>query len=183
MICNCSKEDIAIINSQLGRAPEGIIEATKRCVYGFPQVIMVFPYIDGRGLFPTLYWLTCPHLRKSVANLENNGFIAAFRDMIIENCDFRDKLISCDKLYREERVKIVKHLDEDGRVSQKDLALLSEVGIGGCKDTLMVRCLHMHVAHYLASGDNPIGEKCIDNLTTCEKGIYCDDLYCNKKLS
>ncbi|MDY6895845.1 MAG: DUF501 domain-containing protein, partial [Thermotogota bacterium] len=52
-----SKEDLIIIEKQLGRCVSNVLTIEKRCIYGYPQVIKSFPLKDGKP-FPTLYWLT-----------------------------------------------------------------------------------------------------------------------------
>jgi len=45
-----------------------------RCSHGYPQVLRVRPLIDGKP-FPTLYWLSCPHLVGDVDRLEADDWI------------------------------------------------------------------------------------------------------------
>ena len=57
---------------------------------------------------------------------------------------------------------------------------LTSTGIGGCRDDTNIRCLHMHVAHFLAQkgvggggGENLIGRWTVEWLV--EKGLWRED--------
>ena len=74
-----SDDDRSLIALQLGREARGLLGIGLRCKYGHPQVIVNRPVsieIADINVFPTLFWLTCPYLRKAVARLESEGWIA-----------------------------------------------------------------------------------------------------------
>lgn len=52
--------------------------------------------------------------------------------------------------------------------------ILEKVGTGGIRDFSKVKCLHLHLADYLADVGNPVGET-VWNLI--EKK-FCDDVFC-----
>ncbi|MGD9676037.1 MAG: DUF501 domain-containing protein, partial [Candidatus Bipolaricaulia bacterium] len=64
-------DDLVVIARQIGRTPRGVDGVALRCRFGCPQVVVVHPVVDGTP-FPTLYWLTCPHLRQAVSALESD---------------------------------------------------------------------------------------------------------------
>ena len=48
-----------------------MVDVAKYCLAGHPQVITSYPIRwrpDGPEIFPTLYWLTCPALRRHVSS-------------------------------------------------------------------------------------------------------------------
>ena len=42
--------------------------------------------------------------------------------------------------------------------------MLRECGVGGLRVPEQVKCLHLHYAHFLATGDNLVGEWCENEL-------------------
>ena len=141
--------DLEVVERQLGRKIDNFRRVVKRCKWGFPMVIESFPEKNGKP-FPTLYWLTCPHLRKEVSKLESDGWIRKFQEMIQKDGTFRERLMKAHLQVMMEREKLV----EDEEI--KDV--LREVGSGGIRDLTKVKCLHLHLADFLSGVDNPIGE-------------------------
>jgi hypothetical protein len=160
--------DRAILAGQLGREPRGRIEVEVRCSHGFPQVIRVFPLLDRRP-FPTLFWLTCPHLCREVARLEAGGWIHELETRLAQDVRLRERLFAAHRGYIDERRRL---LDE---ATSEDVGLIGiraredwrARGIGGIADWNRLKCLHLHVAHSLARG-NPIGEVVLDTLASVE---------------
>lgn len=100
------------------------------------------PVLEDGAPFPTLYWLTCPMLNKRVSTLESEGALTELTGVLQEDASLRARLAAALTRYRSRR-------DEH--------AVIAESGgpPGGGPDR--VKCLHAHVAHELAGGDNPIG--------------------------
>ncbi len=113
------------------------------------MVIESFPEKDGKP-FPTLYWLTCPHLRKKVSKLESEGWIKRFEEIIQKDENFKERLVRAHLQIREKRESLIK--DESIR------KVLQRVGSGGIRNLTRVKCLHLHLADFLAGIDNPVGE-------------------------
>jgi len=141
-------DDLKVVKRQLGKDIYNFRRVIRRCSRGFPVVIESFPEKEGKP-FPTLHWLTCPYLRKGVSKLESNGWIKKFEEMVQKDKDFRKSLIKAHLQVKEKREKLTK--DEAIR------ALLKNVGSGGIRDLTKVKCLHLHLADFLAGVDNPIG--------------------------
>jgi Protein of unknown function (DUF501) len=53
--------------------------------------------------FPTLYWLTCPHLSRAVGDLERQGFLQVVQDHIQRNQTLAARLMTCHYEYAKER--------------------------------------------------------------------------------
>ena len=87
-----SLEDQRIISSQIGREARGVIGIPRRCVYGYPQVVTVYPLINSTP-FPTIYWLTCPYLHREIAVLEATGMIARLERAIATDHELRERLL------------------------------------------------------------------------------------------
>lgn len=158
-------DDAAVVAWQLGRAPRGTWRVASRCSFGYPTCIITAPLIEGGEPFPTLYYLTCPHLVAEVSHLESAGFLEALRTMIAADESLASRLLDADDLYRKARAR------EAGGVDPTP-----QVGIAGQRDPLAIKCLHAHVAAHVAGIADPIGERAIADLSAectdrrCEEG-------------
>lgn len=147
-----SDPDARTLAWQLGRPARGRWRIVSRCSYGAPVVIATAPAL-GEAPFPTLYYLTCPHLVAEVAAVESAGGCERWREALTVDPDLAARLRNADVTYREARAA------EGGGV---DAA--AGVGIAGERDVLGVKCLHAHVAAYLAGIQDPIGESLLMDL-------------------
>lgn len=159
-----------IIEKQLKRKPLGVRRVVLRCEHNFPVVIQNSCEIDGKP-FPTLFWLVCPKLCKEISRLEAQGWIDRFERMINEDQEFA-------KAYVEAHMRVKKLRDE--LLTNENLReILSHVGSGGIQDLKTVKCLHLHVADYLAGIDNPVGSKVFEMIDEpfCQKDrVVCREL-------
>ncbi len=147
--------DLEAIGRQLGRRPRGVTGIPVRCSYGFPQVIRVHPIVEGRP-FPTLYWLTCPHLVKAIDRLEAEGWISRLEQKLAVDDALCGKLVRAHDRYVDDRMRQTADRDVKTPGRPEFAASLRDRGIGGIADRRWLKCLHLHVAHALAD-DNPIG--------------------------
>ena len=142
------------IISQLGRKPQGSFVIDKFCPWGYPMVIKNHPH-EG-SILPTLYWLTCPYIVKIVSRMEAKGLVGEYDNRLIEDQEFRLALEKAHKSYAFERSKLI---DRDAKLPKGIIDRLLNSGIGGSENKEGVKCLHMHLAHFLATGKNPIGKE------------------------
>ncbi|MBP7726282.1 MAG: DUF501 domain-containing protein [Candidatus Bipolaricaulis sp.] len=152
--------DLDTIRWQLGRPPAGALAVACRCPYGHPQVVLTHP-LHRRGaeftVFPTLFWLSCPFLVTAVGRLESGGAVKRFEARLATDPDLAARYAAAHDAYRRERLSLL---------SREEREFLSRVGAGGRLETGIaglgsphrVKCLHAHLAHFLARGGNPIGE-------------------------
>lgn len=112
--------------------------------------------------FPTLYWLTCPWIAEGAAREESTGATARWVERARSEPDLSAALVAADAALRDAR------RDESGGSDP-----CASVGIGGQRDPLGVKCLHVHAAAFLAGIDDPIGRAVIE--TT---GDACPDERC-----
>lgn len=151
-----SLADERVITGQLRRRPRGLRGVERRCRYGYPQVVLVYPLIEGKP-FPTIFWLTCPFLTKAIDHLEADGWIKRMEGLLEEDEALAARLQEAHHAYIAERYSL---LTEEDRGYLKEAGILKsllERGIGGSANFKRVKCLHLHVAHALARA-NPIGE-------------------------
>ncbi len=139
-----------IVERQLGRKVKNFLRVVRWCSRGKPIVIESLPEKNGKP-FPTLYWLTCPHLRREVSRLEEKGLIREFEKKIEMDPSFREELLRAHEEVKRRRRELVK--------TEWIREVLEKVGSGGVKDLTKVKCLHLHLADFLAGVNNPIGRE------------------------
>jgi hypothetical protein len=125
--------------------------------------------------FPTLYWLTCPHVSKAISELERQGYVRTFQDRLENNKALTNEWWECHEEYANERWNILsgtdqcwllqeEHGDDENekkkRQSMKDILQYSGVAgtdHRGLRESIAldrenfiasVKCLHSHYAHY-----------------------------------
>ncbi len=145
---------------QLGRPPTGALAVARRCPYGYPQVVLTHPLHrteTGFVVFPNLFWLTCPFLVAEVARLESAGGVQRYEARLLADPNLARAYASAHDAYRRERSALLS--PEDREFLQQVGALdRLETGIAGLGNPRRVKCLHAQLAHFLARGENPIGE-------------------------
>ncbi len=171
-----SVNDLRIIARQLGRAPRGVRGIALRCPYGYPQVIVVHPIVDGKP-FPTMFWLTCPLLSKEIDRLEAGGMIAELEGLIRTDSELAARLTSAHRAYIEERLVLLSEREREHLKERGMFEALAGRGIGGIADFSRVKCLHLHVAHALAE-ENPIGRIVLERIP--QRACRPDRVICSR---
>ena len=173
-----TERDLGIIARQLGRPPRGVVAIERRCRWGFPQVIKVYPLLKEGSKwepFPTLFWLTCPTLIRQLAKLEHQSYIARLERLIAEDERFRMAYRKNHEEYIAERWATLSPEDREFLERQGLAEALRQRGIGGLADWDKVKCLHLHYAHHLAR-ENVVGrwlaehfplEECLPERVIC----------------
>ncbi|AEH51003.1 DUF501 domain-containing protein [Pseudothermotoga thermarum] len=164
-------EDLKVVEKQLGRPPRVFRSVKSRCPYGYPVTIECHPESNGSP-FPTLYWLTCPFLNKVISRLESKGMIKKLEQMVRNDEKLRTRYIKAHLNIIDLRDKLV--------TSESVRLKLKQVGTGGIRDFLSIKCLHLHVADYLSGVDNPIGEIVLKTIKQDYGNFYChsDGILC-----
>lgn len=155
----------AVVARQLGRAPRGRWRPVARCSFGFPTCIATSPVLGTGEVFPTLFYLTCPHLSAAVSTLESAGVLEVWRDRIASDNELAGRLRSADEAYRRARAA------ENGGVDPTP-----NVGIAGQRDACATKCLHAHVATFLAGIDDPVGEAVFGDVVAECSNRLCGEL-------
>ncbi len=153
-------EDRRLVERQLGRSLRGEVRVASRCPHGKVQVIATSPLLEDGTPFPTLYWLTCPLLRSGVSRLENGEFREVLRRRMEEDEGFSSSLREAEREYRRRQEEWAEQMGVDMLVRE---LLPDNRGIGGTV-SLGLKCLHAHLAHYLADGSNPVGREVMAGL-------------------
>ena len=147
------ERDAYAISAQLGRPTRGGGDVVARCDLGLPVVVRMPPVLPGGEPFPTRYWLTCPLLHRRVARLEAAGGVGEMERAIDADPALRDAVAAAHARYAEER---------DAALTE-DVAHPPRGGVAGIvapPDARPgVKCLHAHLADFVAGNANPIGRR------------------------
>ncbi|TYB92457.1 MAG: DUF501 domain-containing protein [Kosmotoga sp.] len=171
----CSEKKI--IELQLQRKIDNEFVTIDKCIWGFPRVIRSSLIKNSRP-FPTIFWLTCPLLHKSVSKMEEKGMIKFFEKKLKNDQKIKERFLKAHKATKEMR-KFLLPKETPFWIKKE----LFSKGIGGTRNFFAVKCLHLQLANFLGGIDNPIGEEvwksihvvnCQDNNIICEKLVEND---------
>jgi len=143
---------VAVISAQLGRPARGRPAVVHACGHGLPTVVRVDPRLEDGTPFPTTFWLACPLLRSAVGRLEAGGEMVHLNARLAEEPELQTAYEGTAERYVALR----------DRLGAPDEPLEGAPTAGGMPRR--VKCLHVHLAHHLATGDNPIGAHVADLL-------------------
>jgi hypothetical protein len=141
-------DDRARVTELLGRAPAGAFEVVVRDETGDPVVIRNAPFLDDGTPMPTRFYLVGTELVRDVSRLEAGGGVKAAEAAIDP-----DELAALHQRYEAER---------DAEIDPAHSGPRPSGGVGGTR--VGVKCLHAHVAHHLAGGDDPVGRWALEQL-------------------
>lgn len=134
-------EDRDAVRELLGREPLAAFVVVVRRIDGKPVVIRNAPLLpDGRPM-PTRYWLLDPALNREIGRLEADGGVDASEREVDAVA-----LAAAHDRYATER---------DAAIPTGHTGPRPSGGVGGTR--VGVKCLHAHYAHFLATGDDPVG--------------------------
>jgi hypothetical protein len=132
----------------LGRAPAGAFTVAVRRRDGTPAVIENAPLLDDGRPMPTRYWLVDAELRDAVSRLEAAGGVKRAESSIDA-----EAIADAHARHGAERDRALPAGHAGPRPSG---------GVGGTRTG--VKCLHAHLAWYLAGGDDPVGRWTVGEL-------------------
>jgi hypothetical protein len=135
------RQDLATVTRLLGRAPRGDLVVVRRRHDGVPSVIENAPLLQDGTPMPTRFWLVDPELRSAVSRLESEGGVRAAEEAVDPAA-----LARAHERYA---------ADRDALVPAAHVGLRPTGGVGGARAG--VKCLHAHLAWWLAGGDDPVG--------------------------
>ena len=142
--------DVERVTALLGRSPQGEFDVVVRDPTGSPVVVRNAPFLRDGTPMPTRYYLVGTDLVKAVSRIEAAGGVdeveAELGPDVIEAIHAR---------YEAER---------DAAIPANHAGPRPSGGVGGTR--VGVKCLHAHVAHLLATGEDEIGQWTIDRVPT-----------------
>lgn len=133
--------DVAYVAACLGRQPACAFEVAARHADGRPTVIRNAPFLNDGTPMPTRYWLVDPELLRRIGTLEAAGGVRRAESEVDEA-----ELAAAHRTYAAER---------DADITPDHPGPRPSGGVGGTRRG--VKCLHTHVAWYLAGGADPVG--------------------------
>jgi hypothetical protein len=146
---DASPGDLAVVEEYLGRPLSGRCAVVVRRLDGRPVVIENEPHLRDGTPMPTLFWLVDPELHDAVSRLEGSGGVHRFEDLVDA-----DALATTHEEYAERRRRATVRTD----------GAQASGGVGGTR--VGVKCLHAHLANFLAGANDPVGE-----LVAAETGV------------
>lgn len=136
-----STDDLAALAELLGREPRCELTVVVRDRNGGPSVIRNAPFLHDGTPMPTRYWLVDSELSTRVARLEAAGGVRAAEEAVDPAA-----LAAAHATYAAER---------DAAIPAGQVGPRPHGGVGGTRTG--VKCLHAHLAYFLAGGDDPVG--------------------------
>jgi hypothetical protein len=135
-------DDRAAVRALLGREPLAAFHVVVRGDDGSPVVIRNAPFTGDGTPMPTRYWLVDPEWNRAVSRLEAAGGVREAETVLDP-----DAVARAHRAYAAER---------DAEIPSDHEGPRPRGGVGGTR--LGVKCLHAHVAWFLAGGPDPVGE-------------------------
>ena len=149
------ESDRAVVERQLGRPPRAFRRVVVRCPFGQPAVTEQAPYDDSGEPFPTMYWLTCPHLVAKVSRLEAAGGVERWTRAAVDDPELAASLARAHAEQRELRPEL-------------------DLGVGGAhSEARGLKCLHAHVAYALAHPGYELGERILEEAQPLWPEVCC----------
>ncbi len=136
-----SPEDVAAVEALLGRPASARFSVVVRDRCGGPVVVRNEPLLGDGTPMPTRYWLVGQREREAVGRLESAGGVDA-----AERAVAPEELAAAHDRYAAERDSALPAGHDGPRPTG---------GVGGTRRG--VKCLHAHLAWYLAGGRDPVG--------------------------
>mmetsp|Transcript_932 Transcript_932/g.1304 ORF Transcript_932/g.1304 Transcript_932/m.1304 type:complete len:238 (-) Transcript_932:121-834(-) len=176
-----SETDVNMVQKLLGRPPMGLWTVQSYCPSGHPKVLRVHPLMvrkKGEEVtpFPTLFWLTCAHYRSCISRLECEGYILTINKLLEEDKKMADQYLKDQESYRTMRLESLSE-EERRLLNPSMMRRFTEGYIGGSANPRRIRCLHENFAHFLATGNNVVGEYIwnLGVIPPCPDCNCCDD--------
>ncbi|MBW4030866.1 MAG: DUF501 domain-containing protein [Acidobacteria bacterium] len=132
--------ELADLEAVVGRPLRGRCAVVVRRLDGRPVVIENEPHLRDGTPMPTLYWLIDPELNEAVSRLEGAGGVHRYEDLVDPAV-----LARTHDDYRRRR---------EAATVRRD-AVAASGGVGGTR--VGVKCLHAHLANFLAGHEDPVG--------------------------
>jgi hypothetical protein len=138
--------DLEAVTELLGRRPAGAFTVVVRDDDGVPVVIENEPLLHDGTPMPTRYWLVGRRLGREVSALEAGGGVRRAEAEVDPVA-----LASAHDRYAAERDRRLTEQRGDHLAGPAPSG-----GVGGTRRG--VKCLHAHLAWWLAGGDDPVGD-------------------------
>ncbi|CEG36873.1 Protein of unknown function DUF501 [Plasmopara halstedii] len=179
--CEASDTEFALVQNELGFVPNNLVRV---CAYvdsnghtsrvqeskdHRPAALLLYPLRNAEDAykkkqrakvepFPTIYWLASTELKAKVSILEDQQYVLMLQQRLDADQSARERMVQSHREYAEQRWHMMTAHDLKLIQHRRWEFVLRDVGIAGIREFTNVKCLHTHYAHYLATGNNLIGE-------------------------
>ena len=148
---------LAVQNKGRAFGEADVLAVARRCRFGFPQAVVSAPLSRGMKPFPTLFWLTCPFLKRRCGELESMQKIAELEKLF---ASMPEDIARYHADYAALRLSLIP--DGAKRALEREypamFAVLAESGVGGINYSggcCAPKCLHLQTAAWLGMGAHP----------------------------
>lgn len=160
-----------VLSFQMGRSPRKPYRVVRFCKSGYPLVIASPPLLEDGSRFPNWTYLSCPKMVEAVSRAESAGEIKEYVLRLQEDESLRERLLAANEDFKMLRAREALNWRQEQELS-------AELNMAGQADVLKTKCLHAHVAHFLAHIDDPIGEELFDRFaeavfSECAQEPFC----------
>ncbi|KAK1931804.1 hypothetical protein P3T76_012736 [Phytophthora citrophthora] len=190
--CEASEAEVALVQEELGFVPNNLVKVsafvdskgqtsrTRENEDFKPAVLLLYPLRNAENAykkkqrakvepFPTIYWLASSELKARVSTLEDQQYVLTLQHRLDVDEAAKERMAQSHREYAEQRWSMMTPHDLEVVKGRRWEFFLRDVGIAGIREFTNVKCLHTHYAHYLATGNNQIGEwvqELLDNAAT-----------------
>ncbi|CAI5744337.1 unnamed protein product [Peronospora destructor] len=181
LLCEATEDEVALVREELGFVPNNLVRVSafvdkngqasrsRISLAHRPAVLLLYPLRNAENAykkkqrvkvepFPTIYWLASAYLKACVSALEDQQFVLTLQHRLDADETAKEKMVQSHREYAKQRWKMMTPHDVELVNSRGWEFVLRDVGIAGIREFTNVKCLHTHYAHYLATGNNLIGE-------------------------
>jgi hypothetical protein len=137
---DANAKDVAEVEALIGRPTGARFAVVVRRLDGRPVVIENEPHLRDGTPMPTLYWLVDAQLHEAVSQLESEGGVHRFEEMVDAH-----ELERAHADYARRRADATVHR----------ALVQASGGVGGTRRG--VKCLHAHLANFLVGAPDPVG--------------------------
>ena len=170
-----NKKEYQLAVALLGRKPRTPFIIKTKCACGNPQTLIADPVFVEDNIwkpFPSFIWLVCPRMKALTADLEQQGLVKYYSEKLRTDKDFREVFLKGQKEIADYRLNLAQEKFE-GNLPDHIYDILKNTSVAGSRDYHGVKCLHAHLAHFLAFGNNPIGKEIFEKIGDCPNECNC----------
>lgn len=170
-----NEKDYQTAVALLGREPRTPFTVKTKCTCGNPQTLIADPVFLEDNIwkpFPSFIWLVCPRMKALTGDLEQQGLVKYYSEKLRTDEDFRNEFLKGQREIAEYRLKFAQEIYKEN-LPDHIHDILKNTSVAGSRDYHGVKCLHAHLAHYLAFGNNPIGKEIFEKIGECPNEPNC----------
>lgn len=156
-----SAGDRAVLEGQLGYLRYEPLAVLTRCPAGYPQVVLSF-FAPGKPdeISTNLFWVTSPYLRVGVDRIEGRGTAREIKAWVLADPERAARFEREQQAYHALAVRLF------AECLGRPVPRSTPIGVGGVRALDQVKCLHAHLACWMATGRSIVGENVAEILRT-----------------